>query len=342
MTLERRPSHALARIRHELAHLGERPEPASRRILPALADYLVSDHAGAYALSPVEHGNELEFYHFQGDGFPEWIPSFANALRRHPRGFLQFDPMRPEPAQRNRVCNLPVARVRAAVGTGPWASEPAAHHRMLLRFDQLRTLICDGPVLVAWVGVVRPQAYDPALERRLRRLIPLLRDRLVLDERLGIGAGAAAALAVAMERLSDAAYVMSPGGGVVHANAAGAAHLSAVPDLREELRRCTGRAEPGLTVHRLRAPGLPPYALAVRRTPPEPATARARALAAQLRLTPRQAQVLQGVARGASNKTIAVELGCAEISVERHVTALLARTGCPGRSALAARVWAER
>jgi hypothetical protein len=28
--------------------------------------------------------------------------------------------------------------------------------------------------------------------------------------------------------------------------------------------------------------------------------------------------------------------------VERHVTALLARTGCTGRSALAARVWRER
>jgi DNA-binding NarL/FixJ family response regulator len=48
------------------------------------------------------------------------------------------------------------------------------------------------------------------------------------------------------------------------------------------------------------------------------------------------------VARGSSNKGIAVVLGCAESSVEAHVTALLARTGCTGRSALAARVWQER
>jgi DNA-binding NarL/FixJ family response regulator len=64
-------------------------------------------------------------------------------------------------------------------------------------------------------------------------------------------------------------------------------------------------------------------------------------LAQRWRVTARQRDVLLAVARGESNKGIASALRCAESTVEAHVAALCERSGCSGRSALAARVWTE-
>ena len=58
-------------------------------------------------------------------------------------------------------------------------------------------------------------------------------------------------------------------------------------------------------------------------------------------LTRRQGDVLGVLARGKSNKEIAVELGCAENTVELHVTQLLRRTGASSRGELIARFWSE-
>lgn len=59
------------------------------------------------------------------------------------------------------------------------------------------------------------------------------------------------------------------------------------------------------------------------------------------RLTSRQAEVLRHVAQGASNKEIARELGCAENTVELHVTKLLHKASVPSRTRLIARFWAS-
>jgi len=56
-------------------------------------------------------------------------------------------------------------------------------------------------------------------------------------------------------------------------------------------------------------------------------------------LTPRQAEVLTHLATGKTNKAIATILGCAEGTVELHVTALLAKFECSGRTELVARFW---
>jgi DNA-binding CsgD family transcriptional regulator len=57
------------------------------------------------------------------------------------------------------------------------------------------------------------------------------------------------------------------------------------------------------------------------------------------RLTPRQAEVLRFVVRGDSNKDIARVLGCAESTVELHVTQLLRRSEAGSRTQLVARFW---
>jgi DNA-binding NarL/FixJ family response regulator len=57
--------------------------------------------------------------------------------------------------------------------------------------------------------------------------------------------------------------------------------------------------------------------------------------------TPRQAQVVGLLALGRSNKAIASELGCAESTVEIHVTAVLRKSGCESRCEFVARFWSE-
>jgi DNA-binding NarL/FixJ family response regulator len=47
------------------------------------------------------------------------------------------------------------------------------------------------------------------------------------------------------------------------------------------------------------------------------------------------------VATGASNKAVAASLRCSESTVEFHVTALLGKTDCESRAALAACFWKE-
>jgi DNA-binding CsgD family transcriptional regulator len=60
---------------------------------------------------------------------------------------------------------------------------------------------------------------------------------------------------------------------------------------------------------------------------------------AEWRLTPRQAEVLRFVVRGDANKDIAHSLGCAESTVEVHVTQLLRRSDTSSRTQLVARFW---
>ena len=66
----------------------------------------------------------------------------------------------------------------------------------------------------------------------------------------------------------------------------------------------------------------------------------ARAIALRHGLTPRETQVLAQLARGVSNLRIAHVLGCAERTVEVHVTRLLAKMECATRAEAIARTLA--
>ena len=62
---------------------------------------------------------------------------------------------------------------------------------------------------------------------------------------------------------------------------------------------------------------------------------------ARWQLTARQTEVLGLVTQGLTNKEVADALRCAEVTVEKHVTALLRRLGVASRTALAARALAR-
>jgi len=59
------------------------------------------------------------------------------------------------------------------------------------------------------------------------------------------------------------------------------------------------------------------------------------------RLTARQGQILRLVVCGLSNKEIADQLCCSEVTVEAHMTALLRRTRSCSRTVLVATFWLE-
>lgn len=61
----------------------------------------------------------------------------------------------------------------------------------------------------------------------------------------------------------------------------------------------------------------------------------------RLELSARKAAVLLHLSRGESNKEIACALGCAENTVELHVTGLLRATGFSSRTELIARFWTD-
>src|SRR5512143_1037335 len=56
------------------------------------------------------------------------------------------------------------------------------------------------------------------------------------------------------------------------------------------------------------------------------------------RLTARQQQVVDGVARGLANKQIAAEMGISERAVKGHVSDLLHKFGVPNRAGLIAHI----
>lgn len=58
-------------------------------------------------------------------------------------------------------------------------------------------------------------------------------------------------------------------------------------------------------------------------------------------LSPRQAEVLELLVTGASNRTIADSLKCAESTVEMHVTTLLKKSSTSQRAELVARFWMD-
>ncbi len=58
-------------------------------------------------------------------------------------------------------------------------------------------------------------------------------------------------------------------------------------------------------------------------------------------LSPRQSRVLGELALGKRNKEIAEALGCAEVTVEYHLSAIRRKTGLKGRAALISRFWIE-
>ena len=142
-----------------------------------------------------------------------------------------------------------------------------------------------------------------------------------------------AALGVALDRISGSSFVVAPQGRVAQANTAGRALLRA--------DRASTEARIAASAQRfaISGPGRRGYEIVVLEPSEGEADVRAQAVGEALGLSPRESQVLGLVAIGLSNRLIGLELGCAEKTVEAHVSSILAATGCSSRTSLVARFW---
>jgi DNA-binding CsgD family transcriptional regulator len=252
-----------------------------------------------------------------------------------------YNPIRPEPAQRDRVlrthevAELTEGRVLAV------------QEHMFRRIgspgsDTMRALVCDGASMLAWLGIVQPEATTDRQRDLLTRLLPAFRKRLVFERILTEASLGTRALVAALEQINAPAWLLERGGRIAHANAAGVARFDADRDgLRAILQACAGGLlEPRFKVTPLRdGDGSDRGHIVVElldRTPRALAEA-----ARRFNLTPAQTRVLERVARGISNATIAAELGVAERTVEAHVTAILVKAQVPSRSALIVHIYGD-
>jgi DNA-binding CsgD family transcriptional regulator len=332
---------AAADLARDLATWREGDPPALEIVARRLREVVPGDVAGVYALAPSGEGLCVDYLDF--DGYPSraYARDLDVLVGETPVGWACYNPLRPEPRQRNAVVELHPRVATASQDRIPAARALIERHPLLRSAHQLRVLVCDGPALIAWVGVMREGGFRPRERARLRRLVPALQRRLVVERRIALGGAALAAFDALLERVAGAGFLVDPRGAIVHANCAGAAFIArhGAAAQRELRDAALGRGGGRFEVTRVANVGSPAYTLVVERTPEPDAAVRAQRLAARVALTPRQQQVLTHLAAGHANKTIAALLGVSESAVELHVTALLALFECDSRAALVARFW---
>ena len=306
-----------------------------REVVGQLPRLLGAEQACAFLVRSDRGRRQLEFFH--GARMPAGIrPAYQRWLETAPRKFASYDPDRPEPRQRNLA--LRSADLLALTGH----RTPPVVRSFLPRFalsesDQLRVLICDGPALLAWVGAFRARPFGRGEVRLLNQVAPALQRRLALERTLVEAQRTAAEIGAALEAVPAAAFVIGRAGGVLHANAAGRSLLERQRrSVQEQLGAALQGPVPGVQLARLSFDSSIHLAIVQHAADPTPLVAMARA---RWQLTPRQAQVLQLLAQGLSNRAIGASLSCAESTVELHVTALLDKSQCESRSHLVARLW---
>jgi DNA-binding NarL/FixJ family response regulator len=330
---------------------------------------------GLRAERTVAYGVELAPDHYaasfcHGSGFPqssgELLGTLNGFLHQQPNPWGYFDPARPAPAQRNRALHFrphaesapqetPLHDARAGawrrLGIGPQelaqvrerVNEGTVTLYRQLKMEhmfQIRTLVCEGSTLLAWVGALRSEPFTPQEQRLLQELVPPLQRRLELETRLREAGLLGSALEAALEALGQPAYVLTSTGRVVYANSAGRARAERVSQYLVQAVRRHAQGEPlpaGASITALQVRGLAPHYLVVDRSAEAQASTRVHLLSTRWGLTGREAEVLEHIIQGTSNKAIAARLGCAERTVEVHVTHVLSKAQVESRSALIAK-----
>lgn len=325
-------------------------EPVLSWIVPALMRWTGAYGTCAYGIDATVDGLRYRFGWFEGGRTERAGAHFDDWLRRHNRPWGAFDPARPEPSQRNRVVTTPRPSDLLRGDRPPrWASprlvDVLAHsvetHLRPMDWDHptARVLLCDGPRLLAYLGLTTRARVAPRQARILRAIAPAVRRRLLQERQLEQAGFAQQAMDAALEAIPAAALLLGANGAVLHANTAAREWLGEVG--RSERAALLGRKAPDRRVFDVTeiGAGAERVYLAVRRpSPADPAPLVAHC-ARRWGLTGREATVLAELARGASNLRIAGTLGIAESTVEIHVSRVLAKADAASRAELVALVW---
>ncbi len=337
-----RDSRIVDELNHELRSLSPEGSVPFDTVTTELGKLLQAEDVLLVKLRHAGAAWTVDFFHSADTARHARVASqlthfFTNA----PKRYAWYNAVSPEPRYRNRTVE--------AISILPpgWyeASRIRAEFMAPLRFEhhrQLRSLVCDGPALLAWFGAFIPDTVDARQFSIFRRLVPSLGRRLAVEQRLRETPRLSHALEAALDHIDAPAFILGPRGNVREVNTAGRALLASVPTTRASLVDAALGRPSELTCELVplrqndRALGW----LAIVRG----ATSAARPLghldvskfAARWLLSPRQAQVLDLLARGASNLRIACELKISERTAEDHVAAILAKAQVGTRSSLIA------
>jgi DNA-binding CsgD family transcriptional regulator len=317
--------------------------PSLESLMEPLRELLGTEKTLSYVLRPRDQGLSVEALF--GARFPVRFGSvFDRWLIGRSIDFAAYHPIRPERWQRNVVFSMEDLKRRGAMPPeGTSLVRELWPQAGLLGQDQLRVLVCDGPSLLAWVGAYQTEPFDVRQRRLLAALVRPLRSRLLLERQVGAMGSTRAALDAALEALGRAAFVVGASGEIRHANAAGRALVDAQrPRVTRSLADAVRRrpTEMPFELTPLRTHGTPAGYLAVANldTGEDARAGRAASAAARWRLTPRQGEILEHIANGLTNRTIAACLGVSERAVELHVSAIFDRAGVESRAALVAKL----
>ena len=316
--------------------------PVLSEVMEATRELLRTEKALAYVLGPNgDTSVRVEQFHLGGAMVPNSLEHFNAYLADKGVSWAGYNPLRPEPAQRNLVLTFEeVRRISGLAAVPPLMRDlyPKLGFRGCV---QLRALLCDGPSLLAWVGAFQSTPFTGRQKALLKRIVPALRKRLILERQLETAGTFRAAFVSAIESMGAATFLVGAHGGLLEANAAGkAAQLRDPLVTRAALAEAVRRGVSTLfEVTRVRSRGSPDAFLLVRRAAGDALEARAHRGSLRWQLTPKQAQVLALVAEGRSNRAIAAILEIGERTVETHLTVIYERAQVEGRSEVVARLW---
>jgi len=333
---------ALTRIEQALTRelsLGERALGVLGCDLRAL---LRAEVFGAYGVSWTTSGIEaraVEIDSARGTAHRKQVmDGLRTYLHRQNADFANYHPLAPEPAQRNRVFTL---RQLTRVRSGAPIRTELFPRVGLAGLDQLRVVLCDGAAMVSWFGFLREDDFGLRDQALLRRLVKPVLARLRLERDLGQPTPSALVGSL-LDALEHPAFVVR-GNQVVHANAQGRERWRDQPEGLWPALRAFRRGEPplkGFDVLPLTLPGAR-MELVIQREAGNDHATRVTHRAALWGLTLREEQVLALVAQGKASKRVAAELGCAEGTVELHLTTIYRKAQVENRASLVARFWMQ-
>lgn len=341
--ISKRDREALAAVIDDVRRLDlgpvSGPGQIAKRLAKGMTD-LFGPRCAVYRPEATANGWSLEFIEA-----PALTRSALAAYGRllagssNPSNLYLFNPLRPKPDERNVIRDISPEQIDRAPVSRPVFVQAGLGH-----MSQTRMLVCDGPLLLAWVGLFRPPD-NPVTQRErwmFRRLASAASDPL----RRARGLSAAASsivLEAALAAYSGEAYLLRADGRIEFANEVGAARMrrsarEVVEQITTALAVYPKRTE--LELHAIHGDGIPPMFLATRSSAPtSDLEGRLSVVQVEWRLTPRQVDVLRRLVVGDSNKEVAARLALALRTVELHVGALMRRAKVDSRLRLVTRFW---
>ena len=333
----RTEARAILEVCEELSTFREGDGPALQTLAEPLRDLLQAEHFLTYQLVAEGSGVELGCLHGCGFDFAQATQLFAGFAAATGAEFCAYNPLKPEPWQRDRALLLPeiVGQLSPAQDRFQRGVE-----KVFGTTNQLRALVCDGSSLLAWVGILQPDPFVFRQRVLLDKLLKPMQKRLIIERMLGDAAGTRAALDAALEAISAPTFLLGANGAIRHANAPGIALLAADSNVAATLGEQVLRPSPlaSARITPIRSPAGSIQYLAVLRDQPatriDGAISRA---ATAWRLTRRQADVLRLLVDGHSNTGICAHLGIASRTVEDHIRVMFEKAGAGSRTELVAK-----